>query len=133
MKNSKLVLSIVALFMFFTTGSFAQLGNFAKSDEKFYVKYVGNEAEYLYFQVELKEVDNGKNTFKINDKAEGEIYNQSWDAKSTVRTFKIEKKEDQVLTFSLHTNDKKYTKTFNITTKLITNLIVEEESYAALK
>ncbi len=130
MKNLKVLVSIVSLFLITTTVK-AQAINAVKSQDNFSVKFTGVQDNYLCFQVEIKDIENNS-ILKISDKSEGELYSQNWKVKSPFQVFKIEKKDGQQLIFNLHTGNKEITKTFSATTRLIENTIVEENGLVAL-
>ena len=141
MKNLKnITAAILAVAAFATTAS-AQTAT-AKTvavqtattvkEEPFVVKYIGNEDDYLYFQVEINTGSNNFTLLKINDKTEGELYSQSWKSNSKVQTFKIEKKDGQELNFKLLSGSKVYSKTFSATTSLKETTTVNENDMVVL-
>ena len=134
MKNLKnITTAIIAVVLFATTAS-AQTATAktAKADEPFTVKYIGNEEDYLYFQVEINTGNSNFSLLKINDKAEGELYSQSWKPSLKVQTFKIEKKDGQQLNFKLMSGNKVYSKTFSANTSLKETTTVNENDMVVL-
>jgi hypothetical protein len=131
MKTTKLILAFFTAMLLATTTSFSQSTLTLTSDANFTVNYEGSKSDYLYFTVTLKDFANESKVLKINDKAEGELHRQFVDSKTTILTFKIEKNEGQVLSFNLLVGNKVYNKTFSFATKLIANLVVEEEGVAS--
>ena len=103
-----------------------------KADEPFVVKYIGNEDDYLYFQVEINTGNSNYSLLKINDKTEGELYSQSWKSTLKLQTFKIEKKDGQELNFKLLSGSKVYSKTFSATTSLKETTTVNENDMVVL-
>lgn len=84
------------------------------SEEPFTVRYMGNEGEYLLFQV-IVNSNNTKNTsFEISDKAEGEIYAASINSAYKEQTLKIEKRDNQELDFKLVIGKNVYSRSFAI-------------------
>lgn len=78
------------------------------------VKYIGNDGEYLLFQV-IVNADNAKNSsFAISDKSEGEIYSSHMPKGYKVQTMKIEKRDNQELDFKLKIGNEVYSKSFAI-------------------
>lgn len=77
MKISKKITT--AIFALIVTVNFAtaQQVKPPATAEPFTVKYLGNEEDYLFFQVEIN-TGNNFSLFKIDDKEEGELYAQSW-------------------------------------------------------
>lgn len=134
MKNLKNITTALLAVVLFTTAASAQTATAktAKADETFTVKYIGNEDDYLYFQVEINAGNNNYSLLKINDKAEGELYSQSWKANVKVQTFKIEKKDGQQLNFKLLSGNKVYSKTFSANTSLKETTTVNENDMVVL-
>ena len=92
----------------------ATTANLFSSEEPFTVRYIGNEGEYLLFQIIVKS-DNTKNTsFEISDKAEGEIYAASINSTYKEQTLKIEKRDNQELDFKLVIGKNVYSRSFAI-------------------
>ena len=88
-------------------------GSFS-SEEPFTVRYIGNDGDYLLFQV-IVNSDNTKNTsFEISDKAEGEIYAASINSAYKEQTLKIEKRGNQELDFKLVIGKNVYSRSFAI-------------------
>ena len=141
MKNLKNITAAILAVAAFATTAAAQTAT-AKTvavqtattvkEEPFVVKYIGNEDDYLYFQVEINTGSNGFSLLKINDKTEGELYSQSWKSNSKVQTFKIEKKDGQELNFKLLSGSKVYSKTFSATTSLKETTTVNENDMVVL-
>ena len=124
MKNLKVSLAVICLFLIITTLN-AQTASTVKKEDNFSVRFTGIQNNYLCFQVEIK--DMYKNSIlKISDKSEGELYTQNGKVKSPYQVFKIEKKDGQQLIFNLQTGSKEITKIFSATTKMIENTTVEE-------
>ena len=134
MKNLKNITTAILAVVLFSTAAAAQTATAttAKATEPFTVKYIGNEDDYLYFQVEINTGSNDYPLFKINDKTEGELYSQSWKSNLKLQTFKIEKKEGQELNFKLLSGSKVYSKTFSATTSLIEKTTVNENDMVVL-
>ena len=130
MKNLKVLVSVVSLFLITTTLK-AQAVTAEKYEDNFTVKFTGVQDNYLCFQVEIKNMDNNS-ILKISDKSEGELYTQNWKFKSPYQVFKIEKKDGQNLIFNLKTGHKEITKLFSATTRMIENTIVEENGLVVL-
>jgi len=141
MKNLKNITAAILAVAAFATTAAAQTAT-AKTvavqtattvkEEPFVVKYIGNEDDYLYFQVEINTGNNNFSLLKINDKTEGELYSQSWKSNSKVQTFKIEKKDGQELNFKLLSGSKVYSKTFSATTSLKETTTVNENDMVVL-
>ena len=134
MKNLKNITTAIIAVVVFATTAAAQttVVKNEKATEPFTVKYIGNEVDYLYFQVEINTGNSSYSLLKINDKAEGELYSQSWKPNSKFQTFKIEKKDGQQLNFRLLSGNKVYSKTFSATTSLVEKTIVNENDVVIL-
>ena len=131
MKNLKNIATAIIAVVLFSTSAAAQTVKTVAANEPLTVKYIGNEEDYLYFQVEINS-GNNFSLLKINDKAEGELYSQSWKSSSKFQTFKIEKKDGQELNFKLLSGNKVYSKSFSATTSLIEKTIVNENDVVVL-
>jgi hypothetical protein len=131
MKILKNISTAIAAVVLLSTAATAQTPA-PKATEAFTVKYIGNEDDYLFFQVEINANDNNFSLLKINDKAEGELYSQSWKSSVKTQTFKIEKKEGQELNFKLLSGNKVYSKTFSATTSTIEKTTVNENDMVTL-
>ena len=101
MKNLKNITTAIVAVILFATSAAAQTAKPAAANEPFTVKYIGNEEDYLYFEVEINTGNSNFAMLKINDKEEGELYSQSLRKNLKPRTFKIEKKDGQELNFKL--------------------------------
>ena len=116
-KNIALTLSAIVLF---AANSFAgTVKNTSKaiyvdpSSEKLIVNFVGEENGYLVFEVAVNKGSNKQVTLSVNDKSEGELYKSSVSGSKT-QTFKIEKRDNQELEFSLRADKVSYSKSFTI-------------------
>jgi hypothetical protein len=128
MKNVKNIITAFASVIFFSAVASAQSLN----TDAMSVKYIGSEEGYLLFQVEVNTPANGFSLFKINDKTDGEIFSQSWKNTTKMQTFKIERKGDQELSFTLYAGKKTFTKSFSTSTSLIENTTVTETDLVKL-
>lgn len=127
MKNAKNIIAALFIAVFFTTAAPAQTA----AGEPLTVKYIGMEENYLLFQVEVNTTANFS-LFKINDKALGELFSQSWKNNSKPLTFKIEKNGDQELSFTLVSGKKVFSKNFTTTTSAVETTSVTETDVVKL-
>ncbi len=81
--------------------------------EPLIVNYLGEDADYLYFNVSVKSGSNKFVSFAVSDKAEGELYSSVFSTDKE-QTFKIEKRDNQELDFNLSAGKKSYSKSFTI-------------------
>jgi hypothetical protein len=132
MKNLKNITTAIVAVILFATSAAAQTVKPAAANEHFTVKYIGNEEDYLYFEVEINTGNNNFAMLKINDKEEGELYSQSLRKNLKPQTFKIEKKDGQELNFKLLSGNKTYSKTFSASTILIEKTTVNENDVVIL-
>ncbi len=95
------------------------------------VKYIGTDGSYLLFKVDVN-TGNAFSQLKIADKIEGELFSQNWKASGSSRTFKIEKKDYQQLSFTLQVGKKSYTKVFSSNIDLIETIIISETEVVKL-
>ena len=131
MKNFKKITTAIFAVILTVNFATAQEVKPAAPAEPFIVKYLGNEEDYLYFQVEIN-TGNNYSLFKIDDKVEGELYAQSWKNSLRFQNFKIEKKEGQELNFKLMTGNKVYSKSFSANTSMIKQTTVKENDVVIL-
>lgn len=127
MKIIKNITAALFTAVLFTTAASAQ----TVAGEPLTVKYIGMEENYLLFQVEVNTSANFS-LFKINDKAEGELFSQSWKSSNKPLTFKIEKKDSQELSFTLVSGKKAYSKNFATTTNTVETTSVTEAEVVKL-
>jgi hypothetical protein len=125
MKNLRNIATAILAVIVFSTTAAAQAKT-APANEPLSVKYIGNEEGYILFQVEVNPLDKNFTLLKINDKADGEIYSQSYRKGAKLTTFKIEKKDTQELSFRLLSGKNVYTKTFYTTVSNVEATTVNE-------
>ena len=97
------------------------------AEEPLKVTYLGDDGEFLRFQVTVLPNEHGKTRFVIDDKNEGELYSSGVVSNLNLTTVKIEKKKaDQVLNFKLMVRGKTYSKSFSVNTDVIETTTVAE-------
>lgn len=84
------------------------------SAEPLSVQYIGQDENYLIFQVTVKSGGFQMVSFALNDRAEGELYTSVFTS-DKVQTFKIEKRENQELNFNLQVGKKTFSRYFTST------------------
>jgi len=84
----------------------------AETSEPLTVKFLGSQDDYLIFRVEIKTGNIDHSVLKIGDATEGELYSNPINSNLKFQLVKIEKRENQVLDFTLLSGKKVYTKTF---------------------
>jgi hypothetical protein len=131
MKNLKNIAAAVASLVVFTniTNSQALKASYSANyeQEPLTVKYLGDEGDYLLFDVTFKPNSKGRNVFAIEDKNEGEIYSSIPGTNFKVQRVKIEKiSDEQVLNFKLVSGSKTYVRSFAVNTNLVETTTVAE-------
>ena len=116
-KNIALTLSAIVLF---AANSFAgTVNNTSKaiyvdpSSEKLIVNFIGEDKGYLVFQVAVNKGNSKNVSLSVKDKSEGELYSSTV-SDSKTQTFKIEKRDNQELEFSVKAGKVSYSKSFTI-------------------
>jgi hypothetical protein len=102
------------------------------AQEPFAVKYLGNDENYLIFQITVQPKASTRAVFAISDKSEGEIYATNLNSRFSFKTVKIEKREGQELNFKLFSGGKTYSKSFSVNTNVIETTIVSERDITKL-
>lgn len=119
-KNIAVALSAIVLFAgnsFAGTTSKPTGGIYYAADEPMAelltVNFIGEDEDYLVFEVSVKAGNNKSVSFTINDSEEGELYSANFktDKKQTV---KIEKRFNQALDFSIKAGKRSYSKSFTV-------------------
>jgi hypothetical protein len=77
------------------------------------VNYLGEDADYVFFQVSVKAANNNAVSFDVSDSNEGELYAATFSADKT-QTLKIEKRDNQELNFNVKAGKKTYTRSFTV-------------------
>jgi len=78
------------------------------------VNYLGEDADYLFFEVSVKTGNNKAVSFEVTDSNEGEeLYSTTFSTGKT-QTLKIEKRFNQELNFNVKAGTKSFTKSFTV-------------------
>ncbi|MES2849031.1 MAG: hypothetical protein V4685_08245 [Bacteroidota bacterium] len=77
------------------------------------VNYLGEDADYLIFEVSVKAGSNKTVSFAVNDREDGELYSTTFRADKK-QTFKIEKRFNQQLDFSIRAGKNSYSRSFTV-------------------
>lgn len=123
-KNIALTLSAIVLF---ATGTFAgttenkalPMPSFTNIDP-ISVQFLGEKDNYLFFQVIVKAGTAKKAAVEINDRVEGELYAARFGT-DKVQTFKIEKRDNQELNFTVSVGNETYSKLFTMMPTVVLN------------
>ncbi len=131
MKNvTRIIPAILMMFLLATTATAQKSSNQSKP---FNVQYIGSDEGYLTFTISIEGDTKQHAALKINEKNEGEIFSDYWGKNITTKTFKIEKKEVNDLSFTLFIGTKNFTKKFIINT--VTNeknVVISEKDVVVL-
>ena len=115
-KFKKIALTFVALVIAATTLNANPVDTTSShlKEDPFTVKYIGNDGDYLLFQVIVNSEKSNRTSFEISDKSEGEIYSANINSNYKVQTLKIEKRDNQELDFKLVIGKEVYSRSFAI-------------------
>lgn len=102
------------------------------TEDPFTVQYVGEDEQYLVFQVNIKKSDFAKSLLQIDDKTEGILFSRKLSDDYRTFTFKIERKDNQSLFFKLTSGKVTYFKSFTVNSNFIHNTTVAEDGVATL-
>ncbi|MEO6231906.1 MAG: hypothetical protein ABJB11_15000 [Ferruginibacter sp.] len=139
MKNLKKITAAVASLVLFANIANAQtaiptsyqVNEVANNATPFAVKYIGSDDEYVLFEVSVKSSNPADAKFQLTDSEEGALYSAGFKT-GTVKTIKIEKREGQVLNFTLLLDHKIYSKSFSVSTSEVENTLVSENDITKL-
>ena len=132
-KNIAIAVASVVIFSSITNAQTAVPTSYQASyAEPFTVKYLGTDGNYLLFQVSLKSNVAGQARFKLEDKEAGALYYNNFKSNFNIQTLKVEKKDAQVLDFSVTLNKTTYLKSFSVSTNRVENVTVAENDITRL-
>ena len=132
LKNIAVAVASLVIFTNITNAQTVKASYSVKAEEPMAVKYLGNDGNYLTFQVSVEPTVSGNAIFEITDKNEGELYTSTLATHSKTTTIKIEKRDGQVLDFKLVVGKNTYTKSFSVNTNRVETTTVEESSVSIL-
>jgi hypothetical protein len=112
-KLKNIALSLIALIVLsVTANATTDSTRIEGKSESFTVKYLGNDGDYLVFEVVMQSADAKHTSLQISDKAEGNIYTSAIRSSYRAQRMKIEKKGGQELDFKLMVGGNVYTQSF---------------------
>jgi hypothetical protein len=129
MTTLKNILAVAASLVIFTNSTHAQTVKSTFSETNavpMQVKYLGDEGDYLRFEVTMQTENPSKAVFAIEDRNEGELYSSILRTPFKVQTFKIEKGVYQSLNFKLINGKNSYTRSFSVIRSLVETTTVSE-------
>lgn len=130
-KKTALALSVIVLlannsFATSLTDTATAVNNVTVAEGPLDVKYLGEDGDYLLFEVAIKSTDRQTSSFVLTDKKEGEIYSAKF-SKNKVQTIKIEKTGNQELDFTLTVGNETFSKSFNVQPTVVLTTIVSNK------
>jgi len=133
LKNIAVAVASLVIFSNVTNAQAIKASYSVNAEEPMKVKYLGDDGEYLLFQVTLQAKTPSTSVFAIDDQSEGELYSTFLADTNKVQTVKIEKKaEGQVLDFKLVSGKKTYLKSFSVNKTLVETTTVAETAVTKL-
>lgn len=132
LKNIAVAVASIVIFSNITYAQNLKADYSVSAEEPIKVKYLGDDGEYLLFEVTLQPKTSSNALFVIDDKKDGELYSSNLEGNYKVKTVKIEKRDGQVLDFKLMIGKKSYTKSFAVNTTLVENTTVAETDISKL-
>jgi len=132
LKNIAVAVATLVIFTNITNAQAVKASYPVNYEEPLAVKYLGNDGDYLTFQVTVQPTTPANALFEIADKNEGELYSSSVNPGFKVKTVKIEKRDDQTLDFKLVVGKKTYSKSFTVNTNKVETTTVAEGNITML-
>jgi hypothetical protein len=132
LKNIAVAVASIVIFTSITNAQVVKASYSVKAEEPMAVKYVGNDGNYLTFEVSVEPTISTNALFEIADKNEGELYTSTLAPNAKTKTIKIEKREGQVLDFKLVVGKNTYTKSFSVNTNSVETTTVSESNFTIL-
>jgi hypothetical protein len=132
LKNIAVAIASIVIFTNITHAQALKASYSVNYEEPLKVKYLGDDGDYLTFQVTVQSELPGKALFEIADKSEGALYSSNVTPSFKVKTVRIEKRGDQVLDFKLVVGKKTYSKSFSVNTNQVETTTVAESGITML-
>ncbi|MBC7886829.1 MAG: hypothetical protein H7Z13_03005 [Ferruginibacter sp.] len=132
LKNIAVAIATIVIFTNITHAQALKASYSVNYEEPLAVKYLGNDENYLMFEVSVQPQMDSKALFAIADRKEGELYSSTVTPSFKVKTVKIEKRDDQELNFKLVIGKKTYSKSFSINTNEVETTTVAESDITML-
>ena len=119
LKNILLAVFSLVLFSNITHAQTLNAGYSVSKVEPLKVKYLGDDGQYLHFEVTMQLQNPSKAVFAVEERNEGELYASAVRKNYKVQTVKIEKGAYEALNFKLVSGKKTYSKSFSVNTSLV--------------
>lgn len=133
LKNIAVAFAALAIFTNITRAQSVKAVYSVNTVEPLQVKYLGDDGNYLIFQVTLQTNEHAKGKFAIEGKEGENLYSTTLASNFKVQTIKIERFDDgQVLGFKLVLGKKTYSKSFSVNTKIVQTTTVAERDITRL-
>lgn len=132
LRNIAVAVATLVIFSNITNAQAVKASYSVNYAEPMEVKYLGNDGDYLTFQVSVKPAVSARALFAIADENEGELYSSIMTPGFKLKTVKIEKKAGQVLDFKLVIGKKTYSKSFTVNTSKVETTTVAESDVTVL-
>jgi hypothetical protein len=133
LKNLAVAAASLVIFSNITHAQTLKASYTVNANDAFKVKYIGDEGEYLVFEVTLDVPKTSNAVFSIYDKSEGELYSSYYAGSAATKTIKIEKTNNsQVLDFKMTVGKKAFSKSFAANTSVVETINVTETSVTKL-
>ena len=133
LKNLAVAAVSLVIFSNITQAQTLKASYTVNANEAFKVKYIGDEGEYLVFEVTLDAPKTANAVLSIYDRNEGELYSSFYAGITSAKTIKIEKTDNsQVLDFKMIVGKKSFSKSFAANTSVVETINVTEKSVTKL-
>jgi len=133
LKNLAVAAVSLVIFSNITQAQTLKASYTVNANEAFKVKYIGDEGEYLVFEVTLDAPKTANAVLSIYDRNEGELYSSFYAGTTSAKTIKIEKTDNsQVLDFKMIVGKKSFSKSFAANTSVVETINVTENSVTKL-
>ncbi|MEP7141826.1 MAG: hypothetical protein ABI707_03090 [Ferruginibacter sp.] len=132
LKNLAVAIASIVIFTNITNAQALKASYSVNYEEPLTVKYLGSDDDYLTFEVTVKPGTTGNAALIIADKNDGFLYSSKVAPALSVKTVKIEKRDDQVLDFKLVVGRKTYSKSFTVNSNTVETTTVAEKDITLL-
>lgn len=132
LKNMAVAVASLVIFTNITNAQTAKTSYSVNYEEPMKVKYLGDDAGYLSFEVTFTSSAPNKSKFTIEDKNQMELYAVYFESNPRKQTIKIEKNDFKGLNFNLFLGKKMYSKSFSVNTSLVEMITVAENDLTKL-
>jgi hypothetical protein len=132
LKNIAVAVASLVIFTNITNAQTAKSTYSVNYEEPMKVKYLGDDGEYLNFEVSFTSESPKKSRLIIEDKNDIELYGAYFGTSPRTQTIKIEKGDVKALNFKLFVDRKMYSKSFSVNTSLVETITVAENDLTKL-